>query len=373
MYDVIVVGGGPLGSITSALIARDDHKVLLLEKQKHPRWKPCGEGISEGGMQLLKQNDLFEPIQNLLWGITTVSINILQENIITKKYDNPVAYTLDRGDFDHALFKNTQKRGTETHENEKVTDIKIINKDEIIVKTTKEKYKSKLIIGADGINSIVRKKLFKPWRKNEISPCQVARYKISDKKADFNKRAMEYYFIDGGYGWVFPKIKDDHLILNVGIGTINEIKNDLNTIFKNFIELLEHEKKVKLQGREIDGEILRHPLPTQGPCKGTYSNSCMLVGDAGGFVNPLTGAGLHYGALSAIHAAEIAIQYLNGEIDNLSTYENKWHSDLKHIFDNAMKTRDVLYNSDPIHLFQHIQSNPLVKKKLFSSFLEGTA
>ena len=373
MYDVIVVGGGPLGSITSSLIAQNNFKVLLLEKQKHPRWKPCGEGISEGGIQLLRQNKLFEPVRNLLWEITSVSINILQENIVTKKYDKPVAYTLDRGDFDHALFKNAQRKGTKIHENEKVTDIKTINKDEIIVKTTKEKYRSKLIIGADGMNSIVGKKLFRAWRKNEVSPCQVARYKTSDKKTVFNPRAMEYYFIEGGYGWIFPKIKDNKLILNIGIGKINEIKNDLDTIFNNFVELLEHEKKVKLRGKEIDGKILRHPLPTQGPCRGTYSNSCMLVGDAGGFVNPLTGAGLRYGTLSAINAAETAIQFLNNQIDTLAVFEDKWSEAVKHIFNKAMKTREILYNSNPADLIKYMKIKPDLKEELFKTFLAGSS
>ena len=81
MYDVIIVGGGPAGSIIGSLIARNDFKVLIIEKQTHPRWKPCGEGISMGGIQLLKQFDLHKPVQDILWEITRVSINILDENI----------------------------------------------------------------------------------------------------------------------------------------------------------------------------------------------------------------------------------------------------------------------------------------------------
>ena len=65
MYDVIVIGGGPMGSITSLLLARQGHDVLLLEKQQHPRWKPCGEGLSKEGADILESYRLLQPVRHL--------------------------------------------------------------------------------------------------------------------------------------------------------------------------------------------------------------------------------------------------------------------------------------------------------------------
>jgi len=369
---VIIIGGGPLGSIAGSLIAREGFKVSIIEKQKHPRWKPCGEGISMSGIQLLKQFDLYEPIQNILWEITGVSINVINENIATKRYDEPVAYTLNRADFDHALFKHAQKLGTEIHEKEKVVDITTLDENEISIKTTKKEYKSQMIIGADGVYSLVGRKLFRQWKKNEITLCQVARYK-APKKHTFAPSTMEYYFINGGYGWVFPRVQNNHLILNIGIGRMDKIKGNLNVQFSNFIKLLEKQKKVKLSGHEIGGKIWSHPIPIRGPSRGTYSDRCLLVGDAGGFVNPITGGGLRYGAISASYAAETAILFLNNKIDTLAVYENKWSEDIKHIFNDSLKAREKLYSLDPKHLLAYIKTKPNLKKDLFSAFLTGTS
>jgi len=369
---VIIVGGGPMGSIAGSLIARDGFKVLIIEKQRHPRWKPCGEGISIRGIQLLKQFNLYKPIQNILWGIIGVSINILHENVAIKRYDKPVSYTLNRATFDHALFKYAQEMGAETHETEKVIDLTILNKSKISVKTTQKEYKSQIIIGADGMYSLVGRKFFRQWKKDEVAPCQVARYKVSKKHHVFHPATMEYHLIKGGYGWIFPRVENEYMILNIGIGKISEIKGSLNALFDNFIESLENEKKVKLKGKEIDGKVWTHLLPTRGPSRGTYSNRCLLVGDAGGFVNPLTGAGLHYGMLSAIYAAETTIQFLANKTDSIAIYEDKWSEDIKPIFNKTFEVREKLYFISPMQLLKKIQKHPELKEKLFQSFIVGS-
>jgi len=366
-YDVIIVGGGPLGSIASSLIAQDGFKVLLIEKQKHPRWKPCGEGISAKGVQLLKQFGFYRPVQNILWKITGASINIIQENIAIQKYDKPVAHTLNRARFDHELFKFAQETGAETHEAEKVIDINALGKDKISVKTTKQDYNSRMIIGADGVYSLVGRKVFRQWKKDEVTPCQVARYRIS-KKHHFRSETMEYYFIQGGYGWVFPRVENEYLILNIGIGKIGGRGDNLTASFDNFIESLENKKKIKFKGKKIGGKIWTHLIPAQGPSRGTYSDRCLLIGDAGGFVNPLTGAGLHYGLLSTIYASEIAIKFLDNKIESLKPYEDKWQKNIKPIFDKSFEVREKLYLISPPQLLKKIQEYPELKEKLFQSF-----
>jgi len=369
MHDVIIVGGGPIGSIVGSLIARNGFKVLIIEKQAHPRWKPCGEGISIGGIQLFKQFDLYKPVQNILWEITGVSINIIHENVAIQRYDKPVAYTLNRENFDHALFKYAQEVGAETHETEKVIDLAILNGSKISVKTTQKEYRSQILVGADGIYSLVGRKLFRTWEKDEVVPCQVARYRIPNKHHVFHPATMEYYFVKGGYGWVFPRVENERLILNIGMGKIGETKSSLNSLFNNFIDSIENEKKVKLKGKEIDGKIWRHLAPTQGPSRGTYSDRCLLVGDAGGFVNPLTGGGLRYGALSAIYAAETIIKFLNNEIESLELYEDKWQRNISPVFDKSLEVREKLYFMSPLQLLKKIQKHPELTEQLFQSFI----
>ena len=371
-YDIIISGGGPMGSITGSLLAKKGFNVLILEKQKHPRWKPCGEGISIRGIDLLKKCDLYKPLKNLLWGIKGVSVNILNENIDSKRFQKNVAYTLNRTIFDHELFKHAQKLGIIAHENEKVIKIKN-NENMVTVKTDKNEYKSKIIIGADGVFSIVGKQLFRPWTRDEIVPGQVAKYKINtDEKHGFEQSTMEYYFIKDGYGWVFPRVEEKNLILNIGIGKIKNTNQNLNVLFKNFITSLEKENQIKLKGKETKDKTCIHPIPIKGTNRGTFTKRCLLVGDAGGFVNPLTGAGLRYGIISTIHAADTSIQFLNNKIETLENYEKNWSKDLKNIFDESLKKSKYLYTLEPAQLIKYLKDNLDIKTDLFKAFLVGT-
>ena len=365
MREVIIVGGGPIGSITGTLLARKNVDVLIIEKQKHPRWKPCGEGLSKEGMEFLKQYDLYSPVKNLFRDINGVSFNILGTNIAFHEYDTPVAYTLDRTEFDHSLISNAQDTGAEVHESETVKNINALKK-EVQVETQQRCYNSKVLIGADGVFSVVGKKLYRKWANNEIGSAEVARYKLNYPPPTVKANAMEYYFFGGGYGWIFPRMEDEYLVLNIGIAADNR---KIRHLFNWFTTTLESIKDIKLKGHEIDGKIWRHQIPVGGPCRGIYTNSTLLVGDAGGFVNPLTGGGLRYGTLSAIYAAETIIKFLNNEIESLQLYEDKWQRDIKPVFDKAFKIRNKVYFMSPMHLLTEMQRHPEMREHLLQSFL----
>lgn len=365
MHEVIIVGGGPIGSMTGFLLAKKGIDVAIIEKQKHPRWKPCGEGISKEGVEILKRHDLYSPVQNLLRNINGISFNILDMNLAFQRYTTPVAFTFDRTKFDYALFTYAKDAGAEVHESEQVQQITTQGK--IQVKTQRNIFQSKILVGADGVNSIVGKKLFRPWAKNELGLGKVARYKIAHPPKTITSNVMEYYLAEGGYGWIFPRMEDEGLILNIGIATNNSSK--LHQVFDWFISTIESTKDLTLKGQEIDGKIWKHLLPGNGPCRGTCTHSTLLIGDAGGFVNPLTGGGLKYGTLSAIYAAETITKFFNNEIESLQPYQDVWQKDIQPIFHEAYQLREKLYFTHPLRLLSEIQNHPEMKKQLFQSFV----
>jgi len=365
VHDVIIVGGGPIGSIAGILLARKNVDVLIIEKQKHPRWKPCGEGLSREGMEFLKQHDLYLPVKKIFREIKGISFNILTTNIAFHEYDAPIAYTLDRAKFDHSLISYAQDIGVEVHESETVKNITTLEK--VQVETQHSSYNSKVLIGADGVFSIVGKKLYRKWENNEIGSAKVARYRIRYPSPTIKANAMEYYFIEGGYGWIFPRIEDKYLVLNIGIAAGDSSK--IRHLFNWFTTTLESMKDIKLRGHEIDGKIWKHPIPAGGPCRGLHTNSTLLVGDAGGFVNPLTGGGLKYGTLSAIYAAETIIKFLNNEVESLELYKDKWQNNIKPVFDKAFRIRDKIYFISPIQLLAELQKHPEIGEQLLQSFI----
>ena len=365
MHDVIVVGGGPIGSIVGILLAKKGIDVAIIEKQKHPRWKPCGEGLSEEGVEILRRYDLYSPVQHLFKDINGISFNILDTKVAVHEYDVPIAYTLDRTKFDYALISHAQNMGAEVHEFESVKNVTTFEK--VQVETQYNTYNSKVLIGADGVYSIVGKKLFRKWKNNEIGLSEVGRYKLTHIPKTIKTAVMEYYFIEDGIGWIFPRIEEKYLVLNIGLTT--NVNSKIRNVFNQFISFIESIKNIKLKGHEIDGKIWRHLIPGKGPCRGTYSNLTLLVGDAGGFVNPLTGGGLKYGTLSAIYAAETIVAFLNNEIESLELYRNKWQENIKPIFNEALDVREKLYFISPTRLIEKIQKHPEMKEKLFQSFI----
>jgi geranylgeranyl reductase family protein len=367
MYDVIIVGGGPHGCISGSILAKKGFDVLNIEKKNHPKWKPCGEAISTNGINILKKNNLFKPIKNNLCRINSISINILDNQIIKNNYSDTVAYTLDRSRFDFDLFKYSQSMGVKTHENEHVISIKN-NKKFFQIKSLKNEYRGSSVIGADGVFSIVGKKLFRPWYNQEIIPCRVSRYKIP-KKQYSSSLTMEFYFIKGGYCWIFPKIYENSIILNIGIGKFYTMNSSIDKFFINFLRKIEKIKNIKLIGSEINRKIYGFSIPINGACRGTYKSKCLLIGDAGGFVNPLTGGGLRYGAVSAIEAAKTIELYKENKIDTFEYYKNKWENSIGKIFREAKLIRDNLYHSEPLHIIQDIKNGLDFRKKYFKYFL----
>ena len=198
MYEVIIVGGGPIGSITGILLARKGVDTLIIEKQKHPRWKPCGEGLSRESVEIFKQYDLYSPVQNLFVDINSISFNILNTNIAFHEYDTPIAYTLDRTKFDHALISYAKNMGAEIHELERVKNIATFER--MQVETQHNTYNPDVVVGADGAYSIVGKKLYRKWKNNEIGCAEVARYKLTHQPKTIKVNAMEYYFVENGFG-----------------------------------------------------------------------------------------------------------------------------------------------------------------------------
>lgn len=365
MYDVIVVGGGPIGSIAGAILAKKGVNVAIIEKQKHPRWKPCGEGLSKEGTELLKQHKLYSSVQHLLKDITGISFNILRNNITFHESTTPIAYTLDRTEFDYALISHAENMGAEVYESETVKSI--VTAEKVYVETQQHTYYSKILIGADGAYSIVGKNVYRKWAKNELGLSEVARYQLSDIPKTVKANTMEYYFIEGGMGWIFPRMEEDYVILNIGL-VANE-NSKIRQVFNQFITMIESSKKIKLTGHELDGKIWRHLIPANGPCRGTYTNATVLVGDAGGFVHPLTGGGLKYGTLSAIYAAETIMKFLDNEIDSLKAYEEKWQKNITPIFDKALEVREKLYFMNPLQLLEKIKTHPKLKEQLIQSFI----
>ena len=332
-YDVIVVGAGPAGSTAAKFLSEKGINVLLIDKEKFPRDKPCGGGLP---IKVLKRFDYIEKnnlIESVCYGGYVYSSSL--KYIAEVKKDDPLIAMVLREKFDHGLVKLAVDSGTNFIEGKKVEDVKITDNNVKVVLDDGTNLESEVIIGADGVWSTVAEKsgLSQPPRNTGVSLYNEYPIDIKTMNQHFTEKRYGHLHLKVlgivGYGWVFPK--DKHL--NIGVGVVNlktntsKDKKNLKQIYKDYFQLLK-DNKIIPKNLEI-GRIKGAALPNR-PLEKTYTNRVILCGDAAGLINPLTGEGIDYSMYSGKIAATVIAEALEkGDTQEkmLSKYERLWKKD----------------------------------------------
>ncbi|UCE37326.1 MAG: geranylgeranyl reductase family protein [Thermoplasmata archaeon] len=299
IFDVAIVGAGPAGSSVAYGLEKEDHEIVIIDKEKFPRDKPCAGVLPP---RIHSEMDLPEElIERRLEGYRIYSpTGFMVESDFSNKGAIVSRYKLDR-------FLVNRLNNEVKHE--RILDFKI--KDDFVeVHGEKETYKSKLVVGADGVNSIVNKKCF-DFPSEPYPKATAAQFVISLPKEKIDRLIGNwfevYYSIPYGYGWISPQ----RASIKVGVGgTSNEFKKNVKSVLNKFMK---HELvKEKIEGGSIQ-KMEAHLIPMGGPIHTHANDRTLLVGDAGGFVFPGTGEGIYYAIKSGRIAAGVIHQALKNE------------------------------------------------------------
>ncbi len=329
MYDVIIAGGGPAGSIAAKRAAKNGLSVLVLEKEAYPRDKTCGGGVSQKALDVIGGIDK-GLIEREIFG---ARIFLPDYQNFTGRIGSRVAVTTMRRNLDHWLINRAEDSGAMVHDNEPVKDIKF-SKDCVEVATPKDRYQSRMIVGSDGVNSTVARKsgIRTRWGSN-IGLCLETEVELGETLVEecVETDIGEFYFRGPwSYGWVFPK--RDRLSIGIG-GPIPQMHKPMD-IFMSFVGDVSLQKKIDLEERIT--RINSHLIPLGGVSRRIHGERVILAGDAAGFVDPFLGEGLYYAVKSGEIAADVAA--LAVENDDFSKKflagyaarcENAFGSDLK--------------------------------------------
>jgi flavin-dependent dehydrogenase len=155
-YDVVIVGSGPAGSTAAYELAQGGLKVLALDKEKFPRYKPCGGALSSRIQSILPFN-FTGVVENTISGI--LFTHTFKQDIPVKS-DKPLAYLVKRERFDNLLVEKAKERGATVRVGERVKSF-LCRGNTIDVITNRGTYTTKFLIGADGPFSVV-KRMFMP-------------------------------------------------------------------------------------------------------------------------------------------------------------------------------------------------------------------
>jgi menaquinone-9 beta-reductase len=319
--DVIVVGAGPAGSTTAYHLAQAGLSVLLLEKTVFPREKVCGDGLTpRATKQLVKMGvDLDAPgwIRNK--GLRIIGGGVRLEMPWPDLASYPdYGLVRTRMDFDQILAERAVAVGANLRLNTTVTGPILDDTGRItgVVAKTPEGEKrlsAPLVVAADGNST--RLSLAMGLRKRDDRPMGVAvrRYYTSPRHDDdYLESWLELW--DGerllpGYGWVFG-VGDG--TSNVGLGLLNTSDNFKNVDYRGLLKswLAGMPEEWGYQEDNATGPVRGAALPMGFNRTPHYTRGLLLVGDAGGMINPFNGEGIAYAMESAAMAAEIIVQAL---------------------------------------------------------------
>ena len=303
MYDVAIVGAGPAGCSAANILAKEGYKVIILEKEKIPRFKCCAGGISLRCLNslFLLHTDINEVSLQEYKGFALRYKDIIAESNLGRT----IGWGVYRNDFDNFLAKSAIYNGARiTHE--KMLGFKE-EKDRIKIISDNVNREAKILLAADGIRSLIRKNLDIKYDKNKIGFCLDVEVPSTHNKIDeFNDLLnLDFSYLDKGFAWVFPKRQANSI--NIGIGgyltSIQNLKPSIYDIFINFLRT----QKVECEPKNFSGALL--PFGGTVDCFG--KNNIILLGDAAGLGSPLDGEGIPYALESGIIAADSVIQHFN--------------------------------------------------------------
>ncbi len=309
MYDVAVIGAGPAGCVASKMLAQEGFRTILIEKEMLPRDKPCAGGVTLNTCRLLKS--LGYDIEELPFERFPNKARIEGFGAKISIEWNPwIAAITRRRSFDFTLAEMAIAEGCSLVQATSVKGVK--NAGSYMKLLLGEKtISASFVLGADGVGSIVAKSvgIRENWKADElgIAICAEASGKFDDEMI------LDFQAIKGGYGWTFPLDRG----ANVGIGSFVSSRD-----LMRFRELMrKHASRFKIKFGEIKG----HPLPL-GKNRRLSIDRVILIGDAAGLVDAITGEGIY----SAIFSAKTAVDSLKGGIEEASVdYQKRMSSFLQ--------------------------------------------
>ena len=321
MYDIIIIGGGLAGLVSSIQLSKGGKKVLLIEKKKYPFHRVCGEYISNETRPFLTSIGLdFKKLgvkEITKFQFTSPSGRVLETNL------DLGGFGVSRYKIDEELYHLAEQHGVEFLLENTVENVDF-QQDRFTVKTAFNTFESKYVIGTFGkrtkLDATLQRDFF-----NKKSPYIGVKYHI---KTDFPKDLIALHNFKDGYCGISAIEEDKYCLCYLTTrenlkqhGTIAEMER--NILWKNpHLQKIFTESEFLYDKPEVINEISFAP-------KTTIENHILMAGDSAGLITPLCGNGM----AMAIHGAKLLSDSILQNFDDRglveSTYQKDWKKNLK--------------------------------------------
>jgi geranylgeranyl reductase family protein len=302
-FDVAIVGAGPAGSTAAYRLARARARVLLIDKARFPRDKPCGGGLTMRAVRQLPFS--VEPVVEDR--ITRMRLRLRYGPKIERESTRVLCLMTQRRLLDAFLVEQAVAAGVEFRDGVHAT---IDSETELRVDGKAVEVGA--LIGADGANGTTARSLGLGGAiVNGVALEGNLSYEELPPSGWRGTLVLELSAVPGGYGWIFPK--GDHV--NVGVGGWGregpQLRRHLRVLCDHYgIEL---RRLTDLRG---------HRLPMRQPGTVLARGRALVIGDAAGAIDPVSGDGIYEALVTARLAAEHTLALLDGAAETLEPYES---------------------------------------------------
>jgi flavin-dependent dehydrogenase len=323
--DVVVIGGGPAGSAAATLLAQAGRKVVLLEKDSHPRFH-IGESLLPASLPLFEKLGVAEEVRAIgmqKHGATFISP--WHDNVsgfdFAEGTDPSLAYAFQvrRSEFDEILFRRAGRAGAETLENTRVREFDLGGAGERpMVRATSadggvHEWRPRFIVDASGRDTLIGNRLkVKRRDKDHASAAIYGHFRNARRDSGRMEGNIIILWFEHGWYWFIP-LKDGTTSVGAVVWPyyMNSRAKPPREFFLDTLAM-----SPELTSRLADAQLVGEPVAT-----GNYSYECelcqgenyIMVGDAYTFIDPMFSSGVHLGINGAFAGAEVVEARLVGD------------------------------------------------------------
>src|SRR5690349_10095422 len=314
-WDIVIAGAGPAGSTAAALLARDGHRVLMLEKERFPRYH-IGESLIPGCLRILNALGIRDELDRagfvvkrggtFIWGVEGEREWTFSFAEQGGKPD--YAYQVERSRFDEILLKHARSSGAEVHEGVAVRSIDVDNGDAVIV-TDAGVARARYVLDATGQTSILGRKCGGRHFDESLRNVAIWRYYRGCGRLP-EPRAGDIMIVRRGDGWFWyiPLEAPEGGLTSLGVVMSAESYRERGSNAEAIFD------QMRAETHELD-RFLEHASPASETritadwsyrSRDVIGDRWILVGDAAGFIDPLLSTGC-YLAMTAGYLAGLCV------------------------------------------------------------------
>ena len=289
--------------------------MLLLDRARFPRDKPCGGGLT------------YRAVRQLPVSVEPVVEDVVDRFELGLRYGRrfergsaggaPLVLMTQRRRLDAHLAEQAAAAGADFRDGVRATALEL-GEEEATVRFDGSSASAPVVIGADGVNGVAARALgLGAERRHGVALEGNVKYGRAHKERWRGRAVVDLGVVPGGYAWVFPK--GDHV--NIGVGGWESEGPRLRD------HLARACAAYGLPADQLDS-LRGYRLPMRAPAEQAVRGRVLLVGDAAGLVDPLSGDGMYEAFVSARIAAETSLELLDGRAETLDAYGPRLDAEL---------------------------------------------